>query len=95
LTQLGPPSSPLSNGLPGERIALFPTENQSLTVLIKGRHLAYIPVSVLQESQEWAPDLRGNTRDGDYTLLGGTSLVVTDIGYCSLGQRKGEMLVVV
>jgi hypothetical protein len=31
---------------------------------------------------------------GDDTLLGGTSLVVTDTGYRELGDRKVEMLIV-
>ncbi len=49
----------LTNGLSGERAALFPTADEPITVLINGRHLADIPVSVLQNTQDWVQDLRG------------------------------------
>ena len=49
----------LTNGLSGERLGLFPTADVPLTVVINGRHLADIPVSIMQEAQDWVQDVRG------------------------------------
>jgi Xaa-Pro dipeptidase len=49
----------LSNGLSGERVGLFPTADEPLLVVINGRHLADVPVSVLLEAQDWVTDIRG------------------------------------
>jgi Xaa-Pro aminopeptidase len=49
----------LTNGLPGERFGVLPTAAEPFTAVINGRHLADIPVSVVQESQDWVQDIRG------------------------------------
>jgi Xaa-Pro dipeptidase len=49
----------LTNGLPGERFGMLPTSAEPFTAVINGRHLADIPVSVVQESQDWVQDIRG------------------------------------
>ncbi len=49
----------LTNGLPGERYGLLPTEEKTPpTVLIHRRHLADLSAQVLADSQEWVKDLR-------------------------------------
>lgn len=48
----------LTNGLAGERFGLLPTATEPFTAIINGRHLADIPVSVLQEAQDWVHDIR-------------------------------------
>lgn len=48
----------LSNGLPGERMGLFSTDELSTTVVLIGRYLVDLPVSVLQEAQDWVSDIR-------------------------------------
>jgi Xaa-Pro aminopeptidase len=50
----------LTNGLSGERFGLLPTTSEeSLTVVINGRHLADIPATILLEAQDWVRDVRG------------------------------------
>jgi hypothetical protein len=73
----------LTNGLSGERAALFPTADEPITVLINGRHLADIPVSVLENAQDWVQDLRGGND---------MSPLIDRIR--ELGERTVEMLVV-
>src|SRR5438552_3139014 len=48
----------LSNGLPGERTGLLPTADLPIMVAINSRHLADIPASVVEESQDWVKDVR-------------------------------------
>jgi Xaa-Pro aminopeptidase len=48
----------LTNGLPGERCALLPTQELPITVALNGRHLADIPAQVLADAQDWVKDLR-------------------------------------
>jgi hypothetical protein len=49
----------LTKGLSGERVGLFPTGDEPLTVVINGRHLADVPASVLTDAQDWVQDVRG------------------------------------
>src|SRR5215469_15107036 len=50
----------LTNGIPGERAALFFTDPSIPTVaLINGRHLADIPSKVAVDAQDWIDDVRG------------------------------------
>lgn len=47
-----------SNGLPGERTGVLPTADLPIMVAINSRHLADIPASVVEESQDWVKDVR-------------------------------------
>ncbi len=48
----------LSNGLPGERVGLFPTLDAPMMVSLNGRHLVDVPASVVVEAQDWVEDVR-------------------------------------
>ena len=48
----------LSNGLPGERVGLFPTQDAPMLVSLNGRHLVDVPASVVVEAQDWIEDVR-------------------------------------
>jgi Xaa-Pro aminopeptidase len=48
----------LTNGLPGERSGVLPTRDEPIMVAINSRHLADIPASVVEESQDWVKDVR-------------------------------------
>src|SRR5213596_2622297 len=48
----------LPNGLPGERSGVLPTRDEPIMVAINSRHLADIPASVVEESQDWVKDVR-------------------------------------
>ncbi|HXV79577.1 MAG TPA: M24 family metallopeptidase [Candidatus Binatia bacterium] len=49
----------VTNGLPGERYGLLPTEDKPPTVVINFRNLADITVQVFLDMQEWIQDIRG------------------------------------
>jgi Xaa-Pro aminopeptidase len=49
----------LTNGLPGERYGILPTDEKPPTVVINFRNLADISVQVLLDMQEWIVDIRG------------------------------------
>src|SRR5438128_1146589 len=48
----------LSNGLPGERFGVLPTNDEPIMVQLNGRHLADISPDVLADAQEWVKDIR-------------------------------------
>jgi Xaa-Pro aminopeptidase len=48
----------LTNGISGERMGLFPTQELPMTVVVNGRHLVDVPASVIIESQDWIEDVR-------------------------------------
>jgi len=49
----------LTNGLPGERFGLLPTEDgKPLTVVIHRRHFVDLSPQVLADAQEWVKDLK-------------------------------------
>jgi len=48
----------VTNGLPGERSGVLPTADEPIMVAINSRHLADIPASVVEESQDWVKDVR-------------------------------------
>ena len=48
----------LTNGLPGERYGVLPTEKLPIRVLIHGRHLADLSADVLADAQDWVKNLR-------------------------------------
>src|SRR5579862_819786 len=50
----------LTNGISGERMGLFPTDDQHpLLVVVNGRHLVDVPASVILDSQDWVEDVTG------------------------------------
>ena len=48
----------LTNGLPGERIGVFPVREEPLMVQLQGRYLADISPQVLIDAQDWVQDIR-------------------------------------
>jgi len=48
----------VTNGLPGERMGVFPTADESQTVFLNPRHLVDLSAQVLVDAQEWVKDIR-------------------------------------
>jgi Xaa-Pro aminopeptidase len=48
----------ISNGLPGERTGLLPTQELPATVCLNSRHLADISAQVVIDAQDWIEDVR-------------------------------------
>ena len=48
----------LSNGLPGERTGLLPTQELPATVCLNSRHLADLSAQVVIDAQDWIEDVR-------------------------------------
>jgi Xaa-Pro aminopeptidase len=48
----------LTNGLPGERLGVLPSDGRPMTAFINGRHLVDVPASVLEDAQEWVKHVR-------------------------------------
>lgn len=48
----------LSNGLPGERSGLLPTQELPMTVCLNSRHLADLSAQVVVDGQDWIQDVR-------------------------------------
>jgi Xaa-Pro aminopeptidase len=77
----------LTNGIPGERAALFFTDPAIPTVaLINGRHLADIPEKVAIDSQDWIDDVRGSNDIAPLTKrIGELGLGSSRIGLAQTG----------
>jgi len=54
----------LSNGLPGERFGILPTNDEPIMVQLQGRFLADISPDVLADAQEWVKDIRASNDAG-------------------------------
>jgi Xaa-Pro aminopeptidase len=48
----------ISNGLPGERSGILPTQDLPATVCLNSRHLADLSAQVVIDSQDWIEDVR-------------------------------------
>lgn len=48
----------VTNGLPGERMGVFPASDEPQTVFLNPRHLVDLSPQVLIDAQEWAKDIR-------------------------------------
>lgn len=54
----------LSNGLPGERSGLLPTQELPMMVSLNGRHLVDLSAQVVIDAQDWIEDVRASNDAG-------------------------------
>jgi Xaa-Pro dipeptidase len=89
----------VSNGLPGERTGVLPTADLPIMVAINSRHLADIPASVVEESQDWVKDVRpGNDASPAIDRIkelrlekGSIGIVESEIRYAFLDQLRSAL----